>query len=129
MKNISIKILREFGLIIGLGLPIILGWLVPTLIGHSFRLWTIFPGVFCLICSILRPQILLLPYKAWMEFGNILASINSRIIFGLMFLFLLIPISFIMRLLGHDPLRKKFNDSASYRENRKQQKINFKNIF
>ena len=42
MKEIlSKKQLREFGLIVGIGLPIIIGFLVPLLLGHNFRLWTI----------------------------------------------------------------------------------------
>lgn len=129
MKNITPKILREFGIILGLGLPLIIGFLIPFLIGHSFRLWTIWLGVIFLIPGIVRPKFLLLPYKGWMKLGNILSAVNSRIIFGIIFLFILIPISYIMRLMGHDPLRKKFTKNSSYRENRKNNKINFKKVF
>ena len=129
MKNITPKILREFGIILGLGLPLIIGFLIPFLIGHSFRLWTIWLGVIFLIPGIVRPKFLLLPYKGWMKLGNILSAVNSRIIFGIIFLFILIPISYIMRFMGHDPLRKKFTKNSSYRENRKNNKINFKKVF
>ena len=129
MKNITPKILREFGIILGLGIPLIIGLFIPFLIGHSFRLWTIWLGIIFLVPAILRPKLLLLPYKGWMTFGNILSSFNSRIIFGFVFLFILIPISYIMRLMGHDPLRKKFTKDFSYREYRKNNKINFKKVF
>lgn len=129
MKNISKKILREFGLVLGFGLPLIIGFFIPFLIGHSFKLWTIWLGLVFIIPAIFTPQLLSFPYKVWMKFGNILASINSRIIFGFVFLLVLIPISYIMHLLGHDPLRKKFNKNSSYREYRKNNEINFKKIF
>ena len=102
---------------------------IPFLIGHSFRLWTIWLGIIFLITGILRPKLLLVPYKVWMTFGNILSSFNSRVILGFVFLFILIPISYIMRLMGHDPLRIKFTKDFSYRECMKNNKINFKRVF
>ena len=42
MKNkIDKKQLKEFGLIIGIGFPLILGFLLPFLMGHNFNIWTI----------------------------------------------------------------------------------------
>ncbi len=129
MQNIPKKILREFGLVMGFGLPLIIGFFIPFLLGHSFKLWTIWLGIIFIITGIIRPQLLFFSYKVWMNFGNILTSINSRIIFGFVFFFLLIPISYIMFLIGHDPLRKRFNKNSSYREYRKNNKINFKKVF
>ena len=45
-NNISRKQLREFGWLIGFGLPIIIGWLIPAVAGHGFRVWTFFIGIF-----------------------------------------------------------------------------------
>ena len=36
--------LREFGLLIGIGVPVLLG-LVPGILGHGFRVWTLWVGV------------------------------------------------------------------------------------
>lgn len=130
MKNhISEKILREFGLLIGFVFPILIGWILPGLGGHPFKLWTLLIGFPSLILAILRPGILLYPYRSWMKLGIILGWLNSRIILGLVFLIVLQPIALIMRLFGHDPLRTKKTGEKSYREVNTNQKINLKKIF
>ena len=128
-KDISKKILREFGLIIGFLFPMLIGWILPNLGGHTFRLWTLWIGIPSLILAIFRPGILLYPYRSWMKLGLILGWLNSRIVLMLVFLIVLQPIALIMRLLGHDPLRTKKNSEKSYREVKTNQKMNLKKIF
>ena len=128
-KDISEKILREFGLIIGFLFPILIGWILPSLGGHPFRLWTLWIGIPSLILAIFRPGILLYPYRSWMKLGLILGWLNSRIVLMLVFLIVLQPIALIMGLLGHDPLRTKKNGEKSYREVKNNQKMNLKKIF
>ena len=81
------------------------------------------------ILGILRPGLLLYPYKAWMKLGHILGWVNSRIILGLVFLIVLQPIALIMRIFGHDPLRTKKFAQESYREIKTNHKVNLKKIF
>ena len=119
MKEIiSEKQLRKFGIIIGLGITVIIGWLIPLLGGHLFRMWTLFVGFPLFILGILKPNLLYYPYKAWMALGNILGWINIRIVLGLVYILLLIPIAFIMKVFGYDPLKQnhKKNILISYRE-------------
>ena len=127
--HISEKKLREFGLIIGFLFPILIGWILPGLGGHPFRLWTLWIGIPSLILAISRPGILFYPYKSWMKFGLILGWLNSRIVLMFVFLIIVQPIALIMRLFGHDPLRTKKNGEESYREVKTNQKINLKKIF
>tara|TARA_B100000886_G_scaffold338878_1_gene302765 strand:+ start:587 stop:979 length:393 start_codon:yes stop_codon:yes gene_type:complete len=130
MKNhISEKKLIEFGLLIGFLFPILIGWILPGLGGHPFRVWTLWIGIPSLIVTILRPRILLFPYKSWMKLGLILGWLNSRIILMLVFLIVLQPIALIMRLFGHDPLRIKKTNDKSYREVKTSQKMNLNKIF
>ena len=54
MKEIiSKKQLRDFGLLIGLGIPLLIGWLFPFLMGHGFREWTLFIGLPTLIIGLI----------------------------------------------------------------------------
>ena len=130
MKEIiSKKQLREFGLLIGLGLPILLGWLLPSLFGHQFRTWTLWIGVPGLLIGLIAPRLLLYPYKGWMALGNVLGWINGHIILGLVFIFVLQPIAYIMRLTGYDPLKTKRKVEKTYREVRKDKDIDLKRIF
>ena len=124
------EILREFGIIFGLGLPIIIGWLIPTLFGDDPRTWTLVIGIPTILLSIFYPRALKLPYKIWIKIGIILGWINSRIILGIVYCVILIPISLIMKLFKYDPLKKKiFKEQISYREITKNKKIDITKIF
>jgi len=127
--QISERKLREFGMLIGLGFPFLLGWLLPLLGGHQFRAWTLFIGLPGLIFGFTSPRLLTYPYKGWMALGHALGWINSRIILGLVFIIILQPIAYIMRLTGYDPLRTKRKGEKSYRENFQNHKTDLTRIF
>ena len=130
MKNhIPKKILREFGFLIGFIFPFLIGWILPLIGGHSFRTWTLFISIPSIILAFTKPILLLYPYRAWMKLGHILGWVNSRIILGLVFLIVLIPISLVMKSIGHDPLRTKKFSQKSYREIKTNHKVNLKKIF
>ncbi|MEB3235577.1 MAG: SxtJ family membrane protein [Cyanobacteriota bacterium] len=121
--------LREFGLLIGFAFPLLLGWLLPALHGAPFRSWTLVIAVPALLLGLLAPQTLAAPYRSWMALGHGLGWINSHIILGVVFVLVLQPIALLMRLAGHDPLRRRRNDTVSYREQRGGPATNFKRIF
>ena len=127
--KISKKILREFGILIGFGFPILLGWLIPILTGHQFRIWTLWVSAIGFIFGLLAPRILYYPYLIWIKLGYILGWINSRIILGLIFLFVLIPIGLVMKIFGYDPLKIRRKRKITYKENRQNYKINLTRIF
>ena len=130
MKEIiSKKQLREFGLLIGFGFPILIGWLLPLFFGHQFRTWTLWIGLPGLLIGLTAPRLLHYPYKGWMVLGHVLGWINSHIILGLVFIFVLQPIAYIMRLTGYDPLKTKRKVEKTYREVRKDKDIDLKRIF
>ena len=130
MKEIiSNKQLREFGLLIGFGFPLLIGWLIPAFTGHGFRVWTLFIGMPAFIIGTISPRLLYYPYKNWTALGNILGWVNSRVILGLVFMIVLVPIAFIMRLTGYDPLRTKRKGEKTYRENQKNHQTDLTRIF
>ena len=130
MKDaITKKQLREFGILIGFGFPFLIGWLLPVLAGHGFRVWTTLIGVPALIMGLTFPRILYYPYKGWIQLGNVLGWVNSKIILGLVFIFVLQPIAFAMFLSGYDPLRTKRKGVKTYRENRKDHQTDLTRIF
>lgn len=127
--NPSPKQLREFGLLIGIAFPVLLGWLLPALHGATFRTWTLWISLPALVLGLFVPRLLALPYKAWMALGHALGWINSHLILGLVYAVVLQPIALIMRLVGHDPLRRKRHGNGSYREPRGAMNTNLKRIF
>ena len=128
-KKITEKQLREFGLLISFGFPIIFGILIPKIFGHSIREWTIWIGLIALFFVIFRPSLLVYPYKFWMFIGFVLGWFNSKLILGLVYILVLLPISFIMNLFGYDPLKKKINDQKSYKETKLNYRIDMNKIF
>ena len=123
------KDLREFAFVIGFGLPLIIGFFIPLILGHQFRMWTLLVGMIFLIIGIIKLSLLKYIYISWMKLGEILGWINSRLILGLIYLVVLLPISMIMRTTGYDPLRKKKLKVITYRENNQNHKIDLKKIF
>ena len=128
-ETISKKQLREFGLLIGFGFPIVIGWLFPSLFEHGFRIWTLWVGIPGLILGLIAPRLLHYPYKGWMLLGHALGWLNSYIILGLVFIIVLQPIAFIMKLTGYDPLRRKRKEEKTYRENREGHRTDLNRIF
>ena len=125
------KELREFGFLIGLIFPILIGWILPFLMGHDFRKWTLVISIPFLILGIFKPKLLLYPYRAWMKLGLSLGWINSHIILGIVYILVLIPIAFFMKIFGYDPLRSKQLklNKNSYREVNRKTSINLNRIF
>ncbi len=128
-ETISKKQLKQFGYLIGFTFPFLIGWLLPFFSGHTFRLWTLIIGIPAVIFPIISPQVLYYPYQGWMKLGHILGWLNSRIILGLIFLFILQPIAYAMRLFGYDPLRKKRKGKDTYKEKKETQNTDLTRIF
>ncbi len=121
--------LREFGLLIGVVFPLLLGWLLPALHGHAFRGWTLWIGLPALVLGLAWPRALAWPYRGWMSLGHALGWVNSHLILGLVYLLVLQPIAAVMRTLGHDPLRRRRHAQASYRETPSQTPTDMRKIF
>ena len=75
------KDLREFAYVLGIGLPLIVGFLIPIIFGHQIRLWTLWAGIIFLLIGIIKPTILHYLYIAWMKLGEVLGLINGQLIF------------------------------------------------
>ncbi len=125
----SQKELKEFGILIGVLFPLLVGWILPLVTGHDFRIWTLWIGIPTIILSRFAPRSLFLPYQAWMSLGGLLGWVNSHIILGLIFLLVVQPIAFLMQVFKYDPLKRKKTTQVSYREVRKTKSIDLRRIF
>lgn len=91
--------LRSFGLLTGGIFAALFGLLFPWLGERAMPLWPwIVMAVFWLP-ALLIPQVLQPVYALWMKIGHVLGWINTRIILGLLFFLLIVPIGWLMRLL------------------------------
>jgi len=121
----SIRQLREFGLVVGGLIMLLFSWLLPALHGHPPAIWPAWIGLPLFVLGLIAPRCLRQPYRAWMALGHGLGWINGHLILGLVYVLVLLPIALVMRLLGHDPLRRRWDPKASsYREVRPSKPIN-----
>jgi len=86
-------------------------------------------GIPGLILGLIAPELLHYPYQGWMALGHALGWINSNIILGLVFIVVLQPIAYVMRLAGHDPLKRRRTGEKTYRENRQGHQTDLTRIF
>lgn len=52
-------------------------------------------------------------YTTWMRIGHAIGWVNTRIILGLVFYILVLPMGLIMRMFGKDPMARKYDKSVS----------------
>ena len=53
-------------------------------------------------------------HRRWMALAAILGNINGRILLSAIFFLILMPIGFLVRLFGHDPLERRKGKETSY---------------
>jgi hypothetical protein len=113
----SNKELRNFGFMLGAVVAVLFGLLLPWLFAHSIPLWPWIVTAILSSSALLLPSLLAPIYKGWMGVGHVLGWINTRIILGVIFYALLLPIGLLMRLFGKDPMARKLNKEKeiSYR--------------
>jgi hypothetical protein len=64
-------------------------------------------GAILLVCGLAAPSFLRGPSALWWRFSRALGYFNARLLLTLMFALVFVPISFIWRLAGKDPLQRR----------------------
>ena len=107
--------LRSFGFIIG-GIFLFIGLWPMVWRGADVRVWAVVVAALLLVPALIVPAALRPVHTVWMAVGEWLGWINTRIILGLAFYIVVTPIGLVLRLFGHDPMRRRFEpQAASYR--------------
>jgi Saxitoxin biosynthesis operon protein SxtJ len=114
-NEITTKQLRSFGFTVG-GIFALIGFWPLIVHGLNPRWWAVAMAGLLLLPAIVFPSSLSWIHKRWMALGHIMGWINTRIILGVVFYFVVTPIGMIRRLLGKDPMGKQIrSDVNSYR--------------
>lgn len=108
---------RKFGLMMGIIVALLFGLLLPWLFDFNFPLWPwILFAVFALV-ALVYPLALQPVYLGWMRFGLVMNWINTRLILGLLFYGIFLPIGLFFKLIGRDTMHRKFDQKlSSYRK-------------
>ncbi len=102
----------EFGLLFTLVFLFISVY--PCISYKSPNYFFLFLSISILLISLITPMILSLPNKAWLRFGFLLGYVTTPIILFLFYIFLFIPIGFILKMFNKDSLKLKFKDSSTW---------------
>lgn len=81
-----------------------LGWLTPLLA---------VVGVVLLGFAALAPSRLAPAHRAWIKLGLVLFKVVNPVVLGLVYVTTVVPTGLIMRVLGRDPLGRRFDPSAA----------------
>ena len=108
-KKLTIKELREFGLLTGAIIAVLFGLILPLFHGHSLP---IIPWVIAIILvglAIFLPKSLDPIYRFWMKIGLYVGWLESRIVLSIVFFIILTPMAFIMKLFSRDTMARNFD--------------------
>ena len=127
MKDIKISTNKSFGVVFFVVFFLISVY--PLLNAENIRFWSLIVAIIFLTLGLLNSKILTPLNKIWFKFGLLLGSIVSPIVMGIIFFFVVTPISLIMRILGKDILNLKWNNANSYWIKKSGPKSKMKNQF
>jgi len=103
---------RQFGFLFSTVFVLAAFWPLWPL--HAPNLYWLAGAGAWLAAALVCPKMLAPLYKAWMAFGHVLGWINARIILGVVFFVVVMPVGLVMRLFGKDFLAMRPNRSGSY---------------
>ena len=84
----------------------------PLLKGDNPRIYFFPIAVLFLILGLINSKILTPLNKNWIKFGELLGVIIAPIVMGLVYFFILTPLSFLIRITGKDLLNVKFSNKV-----------------
>ena len=126
-NNIKISSNKSFGIVFFVFFLIVS--IYPLLDDGVLRVWSLAISIIFLILGLLNSKILTPLNKLWFKFGILLGNIVSPIVMGVVFFFVVTPISLIMKILRKDILNLKKNKNQSYWINKSKIKSKMKNQF
>ena len=118
IPELSSKGLRQFGLILGAILMLLLGVLLPWMQKWSScpNLQWIGAGLVVLAWALIAPDSMRGLYIGWMRVVMVIGNAVNVIILAIVFFIIITPMSVVMRMMGKDPMRRALNTSVvSYR--------------
>lgn len=97
---------RSFGIVMAAAWVAVA--LYPLVSGNTPHWWLLAIGAMFLLLALARPVVLAPLNYVWTRFGLLLGRIINPIVLGLMYFIIISPIAIGMKLVGRDPLKRKY---------------------
>ena len=110
-SKIKISSNRNFGIVFFLVFILIGLW--PLIDEGNIRIWSIILASIFLVLGIFNSKLLYPFNRLWFEFGKLLGIVVSPIVMGIIFFILITPIGFLMKIMGKDLLKNKYNKNIN----------------
>jgi len=104
--------LRTFGLGLGGMVAGMFGLVLPGVFGGGLSLWPWMAGGVLCLWALVWPAGLSPVHQIWMRLAQVLGWLNTRIILGVVFLLLFVPVGVALRLLRKDPMARRWDAAA-----------------
>lgn len=101
---------RSFGIVFALVFTLVFLW--PVFSGGRLRWWALGAATLFFVAAFFLPWALRPLNSAWQGVGRLLHRLVSPVILGMLFYFTVVPTGLVMRILGKDPLRLRFDPAA-----------------
>jgi hypothetical protein len=96
---------RNFGRVFAAVFAIIAVW--PLVRGGQVRLWSLATAAVLLAVTLIAPRTLAPLNRIWFQIGILVSKVMTPLVMGLLWLVVMTPVAFLMRVFGQDPLRLK----------------------
>jgi len=103
---------KSFGILFFIVFLVIGFW--PNISGEEIRIWSISISLLFLILGLLNSKILTPLHYAWIKLGLFLGKFISPVVIAIIFYLIISPFGIVLRLIGKDPLMKKYSKKSSY---------------
>jgi predicted membrane metal-binding protein len=101
---------RSFGLVFAGVFAVIALW--PLVREDKLRLWSLVIAAGFLGVAFVAPRALAPLNRLWFRTGMLLGKVVTPLVMGVLFIVVVTPVGFLMRLFGKDPLRLKFEPAS-----------------
>ena len=108
-SKIKISSNRSFGLVFFILFLVISLW--PFIHEGQIRIWSAVISIVFLILGLMNSKLLTPLNRLWFKFGMFLGAIVAPVVMGMIFFLVVTPTGFLMRMMGKDLLRRKYDKS------------------
>ena len=100
----------------GVVFALLLGVILPLWRGGPFVAWPFTAGALIALVALVFPRAWRPFYQLWLRVGHVLGWINTRLILGLVYIVVFIPVGLILKIMGRDPMARRLNkQTETYR--------------